>query len=84
MKTMSESDFKWIWKVPDLRTVKQPETVTPDEFIDLVERIDNERLDPLVCTRNQAMLWMTFGGSVASSRAKVTQRWFCRILKVQK
>lgn len=61
-----------MWKVPDLRNVKQPETVSPDEFIDLVERIDNERLDPLVCARNQAMLWMTYGSCF---RAVEVSQW---------
>mgnify|MGYP005809751241 CR=1 FL=1 len=56
-----ELQVKWVWNVPDLRTVKQPETLSPDEFIDLVERIDNERLDALICARNQAMLWMSYG-----------------------
>jgi integrase len=68
-------EFKWVWHVPDLRTVKQPETLTPDEFIDLVERIDNERLDPLVCARNQAMLWMTYGSCF---RAVEVSQWKVR------
>ncbi len=54
-------EFKWIWEVPDLRDVKQPDTVTPDEFMSLILRIDNERVDPLIARRNQAMLWMTYG-----------------------
>ncbi|WP_299496454.1 tyrosine-type recombinase/integrase [uncultured Shewanella sp.] len=58
--------------MPDLRTVKQPETLTPDEFIDLVERIDNERLDPLICARNQGMLWMTYGSCF---RAVEVSQW---------
>ena len=68
-------EFKWVWHVPYLRTVKQPETLTPDEFIDLVERIDNERLDPLVCARNQAMLWMTYGSCF---RAVEVSQWKVR------
>ena len=54
-------EFKWVWKVPDLRKVKQPETLTPEQFIHLVDCVDSERLDPLICARNQAMLWMTYG-----------------------
>jgi integrase len=54
-------EYKWVWNVPNLRKVKQPATLTPDQFIDLVESVDNELLDPLVCARNQAMLWMTYG-----------------------
>ena len=41
-------DFKWRWNPPSLRTVKQPETLTPDEFLDMVERVDNEGVDPLI------------------------------------
>ena len=62
MVLMGETtEFKWIWEVPDLRDVKQPDTVTPDEFMSLIQRIDNERVDPLIARRNQAMLWMTYG-----------------------
>ena len=30
-------EYKWVWKVPKLRTVKQPETLTPEEFLDFVD-----------------------------------------------
>lgn len=53
-------DFKWRWNPPSLRTVKQPETLTPDEFLDMVERVDNERVDPLIGLRNQCMLLTTY------------------------
>lgn len=52
--------YKWVWHVPELRTVKQPETLTPEEFLDLVERIDNENVDALIALRNQCMLLMTY------------------------
>jgi len=71
-----EIQFKWVWNVPKLRTVKQPDTLTPDEFIDLVERIDNETKDALICARNQAMLWMTYGScfrAVSVSQWKVKE-----------
>ncbi|SGZ07358.1 Integrase family protein-Tyrosine recombinase [Moritella viscosa] len=67
-----ELEFKWVWKVPDLRTVKQPETISPDDFIDLVERIDNENVDPLIAMRNQAALWMTYGSCF---RAVEVSQW---------
>lgn len=53
-------EYKWVWKVPKLRTVKQPETLTPEEFLDFVERVDNERVDALMALRNQCMLLMTY------------------------
>ena len=53
-------DFKWRWNPPSLRTVKQPETLTPDEFLDMVERVDNEGVDPLIGLRNQCMLLTTY------------------------
>lgn len=71
-----ELEFKWVWNIPDLRTVKQPETLTPDEFVDFIERVDNELRDPLVCARNQAMLWMTFGSlfrAISVSQWKVKE-----------
>ena len=40
-------DFKWRWKPPSLRTDKQPETRTPDEFLNMVESVDVEGVDPL-------------------------------------
>lgn len=55
-----EPEFKWLWKVPETRAVKQPETLTPDEFLDLVIRIDNDLYDPLIAQRNQCMLLMTY------------------------
>ncbi|MCF6459089.1 hypothetical protein [Pseudoalteromonas sp. MMG024] len=53
-------EFKWVWKTPDLRNVKQPDILTPEEMIDLIERVDNVRVDPLLGLRNQCMLAMTF------------------------
>ena len=55
-----EFEYKWVWNVPNLKTVKQPKTLTPDEFLDLVIRIDNPRFDPLIGLRNQCMLLMTY------------------------
>ena len=52
--------YKWVWNVPELRTVKQPEALTPEEFLDFVERIDNESVDALHALRNQCMLLMTY------------------------
>ena len=73
MVVMSEkADFKWIWEVPDLRDVKQPDILTPDQFVDLIQRIDNERVDPLIAMRNQAMLWMTYGSLF---RAVEVSKW---------
>jgi len=70
---MAEKDlYKWIWEVPDLRDVKQPDTFTPDEFVSLIQRIDNERVDPLTARRNQAMLWMTYGSLF---RAVEVSKW---------
>lgn len=71
-----ETQFKWVWTEPDLRQTKQPDTLTPDEFIDLVERIDNELKDALLCARNQAMLWMTYGScfrAISVSQWKVKE-----------
>lgn len=71
-----EIEIKWVWNIPELRKVKQPDTLTPDEFIDLVERIDNERKDATICARNQAMLWMTYGScfrAVSVSQWKVKE-----------
>lgn len=74
---MSEDiQFKWVWQVPDFRTTKQPDTLTPDEFIDLVERVDNEQKDALLCARNQAMLWMSYGScfrAISVSQWKVKE-----------
>lgn len=58
--TDDEIDFKWRWDPPSLRSVKQPEVLSPDEFLDLVERVDNERVDPLIGLRNQGMLLTTY------------------------
>ena len=55
-----EPEFKWLWKVPEMKKVKQPEILTPDEFLDLVIRIDNVLFDPLMAKRNQCMLLMTY------------------------
>ncbi|MET1256964.1 tyrosine-type recombinase/integrase [Aliikangiella maris] len=55
-----ELEFKWVWKAPNLRKVKQADTLSPEEFLDLVIRIDNERVDPLIALRNQCMLLMTY------------------------
>lgn len=55
-----EPAFKWVWKVPKLKKTKQPETLTPEEFLDFVERIDNFTVDPLMALRNQCMLLMTY------------------------
>jgi len=57
---ISELEFKWIYNEPKLRKVKQPEVLTPDEFLDLVVRIDNERVEPKIALRNQCMLLMTY------------------------
>jgi len=73
---VDETQFKWVWNVPELRKVKQPDTLTPDEFIDLVERIDNQRKDAIICARNQGMLWMTYGScfrAVSVSQWKVKE-----------
>lgn len=76
MVMMNEkTDFKWIWEVPDLRNVKQPDTFTPDEFCSLIQRIDNDRVDPLIARRNQAMLWMTYGSLF---RAVEVTKWTIR------
>jgi integrase len=56
----NELEFKWVWNVPELRSVKQPGTLSPEEFLDFVERIDNETVDPLHALRNQCMLLMTY------------------------
>ncbi len=56
----AENDYRWLWKPPILRSVKQPEVLTPDDFLDLVERVDNERVDPLIGLRNQCMLLTTY------------------------
>ncbi len=48
------------WNIPKLRKVKQPDILTPGEILDLVVRIDNERVDPLIALRNQCMLLMTY------------------------
>jgi integrase len=56
----SNLEYKWVWKVPQLRTVKQPETLSPEEFLDFVERIDNDSVDALHALRNQCMLLMTY------------------------
>jgi integrase len=55
-----EFNPKWVWNVPVLRKVKQPEVLTPEEFLDLVVRIDNPTVDPLLALRNQCMLLMTY------------------------
>ena len=65
-------EYKWVLNLPELKKVKQPETLTPDQFIDLVERIDNVRVDPLLAARNQAMLWMTYGSCF---RAVEVSQW---------
>ena len=56
----NNADFKWRWNPPSLRTIKQPEILTPNEFLDMVERVDNERVDPLIGLRNQCMLLTTY------------------------
>lgn len=55
-----EHKFEWVFENHQLKTVKQPAILTPDEFLDLVERIDNDLVDPLIALRNQCMLLMTF------------------------
>lgn len=70
-----KSDYKWIWEVPKLRDVKQPDTITPDQFISVIQRIDNELADPLLARRNQAMLWMTYGSLF---RAVEVSKWTVR------
>lgn len=55
----TESDFKWVFNPPK-KQIKQPDIITPKEFESLIERVDNEGVDPLVGCRNQAILWMTY------------------------
>jgi integrase len=52
--------YKWVWNVPKLKTVKQPEVLSPEDFLDLVERVDNHNVDALHALRNQCMLLMTY------------------------
>ncbi|PAJ75222.1 hypothetical protein CJF42_06120 [Pseudoalteromonas sp. NBT06-2] len=52
--------YKWVWNIPEMRTVKQPEVLSPEEFLDLIERLDNENVDALIALRNQCMMLMTY------------------------
>lgn len=87
-----ELAYKWVWHVPKLRTVKQPEILSPEQFLDLVERIDNENVDALIGLRNQCMLLMTY---FSCFRAIEVSQWkvkeclspngkICEITKVRK
>ncbi|MDT3848607.1 MAG: hypothetical protein RPT12_17000 [Vibrio anguillarum] len=54
-----ELEFKWVFNPPQKAT-KQPDIISPKDFDSLVDRINNEGVDPLVAARNQALLWMTY------------------------
>ncbi|MCG9576132.1 hypothetical protein L1D14_07745 [Vibrio tubiashii] len=56
-----ELQFKWVFNPPKLKQVKQPDTISLDDFDSLIHRLDNEGVDPLIASRNQAMLWSTLG-----------------------
>lgn len=70
----TESDFKWVFNPPQ-KQIKQPDIITPKEFESLIERVDNEGVDPLVGCRNQAILWMTYGSAF---RAVECSKWLVR------
>ena len=70
----TEPDFKWVFNPPK-KQIKQPDIISPKDFDSLVERIDNESVDPLVASRNQALLWMTYGSAF---RAVECSKWLVR------
>lgn len=57
-----KSDFKWVFN-PPTKEVKQPDTISLDDFDSLVARVDNQGVDPLLAARNQALLWVTLGSA---------------------
>jgi integrase len=88
----SDLEYKWVWNVPELRSVKQPETLTPEQFLDFVERIDNESVNALHGLRNQCMLLMTYFScfrAVEVSQWKVKECLYpdgtiCKMTRVRK
>jgi integrase len=67
--------YKWVWNVPKLKTVKQPEILSPEQFLDLVDRVDNHNVDALLALRNQCMLLMTY---FSCFRAVEVSQWKIR------
>lgn len=86
----SDLEYKWVWNIPELRSVKQPEAL--EEFLDFVERIDNETVDPLHALRNQCMLLMTYSccfRAIEVSKWKVSECLYpdgtiCKMTRVRK
>lgn len=68
---MEEEKFTWVFDTPK-KKVKQPDTISLNDFESLVERIDNDSVDPLVASRNQALLWMTLASAF---RAVECSKW---------
>lgn len=66
-----EFEFKWVFNPPKKAT-KQPDIISPNDFDSLVDRINNEGVDPLVASRNQALLWMCYGSAF---RAVECSKW---------
>ncbi|MBD0788082.1 site-specific integrase [Vibrio sp. Y2-5] len=67
-------DFKWVFNPPK-KKVKQPDTITLNEFDSLIDRIDNPSVDPLIAARNQAILWATLGSTF---RAIECSKWLVK------
>lgn len=55
-----EIELKTVFNIPNIKTVKQPEVLSPNDFLDFVDRVDYVGSDPLISLRNQCMLLMTF------------------------